>query len=150
MNKKISVLLLLFSISLQPVMADGLIQVASNFDVEQTTNRMEKILTTKGMTIFNRINHAAAAEKVGIKLRPTELLIFGNPKVGSPLMQCQQKVAIDLPQKALIWEDEKNNVWISYNDPAYLVDRHNITGCEKVINKLKNALAGISAKAAKE
>ncbi len=150
MNKKISVILLFFSISLQPAMADGLVQVASNFNVEQTTNRMEKILTAKGMTIFNRINHAAAAEKVGIKLRPTELLIFGNPKAGSPLMQCQQKVAIDLPQKALIWEDEENKVWITYNDPAYLADRHNITGCEKAIDNIKNALAGISAKAAKE
>ena len=150
MNKRFALTFCLFFILLQPVMADGIVKVSSDFNVEQTANRMEKILVAKGMTIFNRINHSQAAEKVGIKLRPTELLIFGNPKAGSPLMQCQQQVAIDLPQKALIWEDKENKVWISYNDPEYLARRHNITGCEEAIDKIKNALAGISAKAASE
>ena len=100
------------------------------------------------MTIFNRIKHSEGAGKVGIKLRDTELIIFGNPKVGSPLMKCQQSVAIDLPQKALIWEDEKHNVWISYNDPQYLVKRHNVSGCEEIVDKISKALAGITKAAA--
>jgi uncharacterized protein (DUF302 family) len=87
-----------------PVMAaEGVIDVKSAFDVEETANRLEGLLNEKGMTIFERIKHSDGAANVGIELRATELFIFGNPKVGSPLMQCQQSVAIDLPQKALIW-----------------------------------------------
>ncbi|MEM9511403.1 MAG: DUF302 domain-containing protein, partial [Cyanobacteria bacterium P01_E01_bin.48] len=86
------------------VAAEGLVNVQSEFDVEETANRMESILEEKGLTLFNRIKHSEAAAGVRIELRDTELIIFGNPKVGSPLMQCQQSVAIDLPQKALIWE----------------------------------------------
>jgi uncharacterized protein (DUF302 family) len=77
-------------------------------------------------------------------------MIFGNPKVGSPLMKCQQSAAIDLPQKALIWEDDNDRVWISYNDPRYLEKRHNISGCEEVITKIEKALAGITKSAAGE
>jgi uncharacterized protein (DUF302 family) len=77
-------------------------------------------------------------------MRETELIIFGNPKVGSPLMKCQQSVAIDLPQKALIWEDDESKVWISYNDPRYLEKRHNISGCDEVISKIDKALSGIT------
>ena len=102
------------------------------------------------MTIFNRIKHSEGAANVGIELRKTELIIFGNPKVGSPLMKCQQSVAIDLPQKALIWEDADAKVWISYNDPGYLQKRHNIAGCEEVISKIKKALSGITKSAAGE
>jgi uncharacterized protein (DUF302 family) len=99
------------------------------------------------MTIFNRIKHSEGASKVGIELRDTELIIFGNPKVGSPFMKCQQSVAIDLPQKALIWKDDKAKVWISYNDPSYLEKRHNVIGCEEVISKIGKALAGIAKSA---
>lgn len=127
--------------------ADGLIHVQSVFSVEETADRLESILKKKGMTIFNRIKHSESAGKVGIELRDTELIIFGNPKVGSPLMKCQQRVAVDLPQKALVWKDDKARVWISYNDPRFLEKRHNITGCEEVISKIEKALAGI-AKAA--
>lgn len=105
-------------------------------------------MNEKGMTIFNRIKHSEAAGKVGIELRETELIIFGNPKVGSPLMKCQQSVALDLPPKALIWEDDQARVWISYNDPGYLGKRHNISGCEEVISKIEKALAGITKAAA--
>jgi uncharacterized protein (DUF302 family) len=108
---------------------------------------MEIILKEKGMTIFNRIKHSEGASKVGIELRDTELIIFGNPKVGSPFMKCQQSVAIDLPQKALIWKDDKAKVWISYNDPSYLEKRHNVIGCEEVISKIGKALAGIAKSA---
>lgn len=81
-------------------------------------------------------------------MRETELIIFGNPKAGSPLMKCQQSVAIDLPQKALIWKDSEGNIWISYNDLRYLEKRHNVSGCEEVISKIEKALAGIAKAAA--
>ena len=125
----------------------GLISVKSAHDVTTTADRLENILKQKGMNVFIRINHAQGAQKVGKELRPTELLIFGNPKVGTPLMQCRQSVAIDLPQKALIWQDDQGQVWLSYNDPTYLVDRHEITGCAEVVKKIKGAL-GNFAKAA--
>ena len=129
--------------------ADGLINVKSSHDVKITMDRLENTVREKGMTVFIRINHAAGAQKVGQKLRPTELLIFGNPKVGAPLMQCSQSVAIDLPQKALIWEDEQGQVWLSYNDPRYLAMRHGITGCDEVINKINNALSNFANAATK-
>jgi uncharacterized protein (DUF302 family) len=78
------------------------------------------------------------------QMRPTELIIFGNPKVGTPLMQCAQSAAIDLPQKALIWEDANGEVWLSYNNPAYLVERHKVTGCEPVVEKITTALANFA------
>ena len=126
---------------------NGIISVKSSHEVKATADRLENVLKQKGMTVFIRINHAEGAQKVGIKLRPTELVVFGNPKVGTPLMQCSQSTAIDLPQKALIWEDEKGQVWLSYNDPNYLVERHGITGCAEVIKKIENALSNF-AKAA--
>ena len=126
---------------------NGIISVKSSHEVKATTDRLENVLNQKGMTVFIRINHAEGAQKVGKKLRPTELVIFGNPKVGTPLMQCSQSTAIDLPQKALIWEDEKGQVWLSYNDPNYLVERHGITGCGEVIKKIETALSNF-AKAA--
>ena len=126
---------------------NGIISVKSSHEVKATADRLENTLKQKGMTVFIRINHAAGAQKVGKKLRPTELVVFGNPKVGTPLMQCSQSTAIDLPQKALIWEDQEGTVWYSYNDPNYLVERHGITGCAEVIKKIEKAL-GNFAKAA--
>jgi len=128
--------------------AEGMVDVKSSFGVKKTADRLESILKDKGMTIFNRIKHSQAAKKVGVKLRETELIIFGNPKVGSPLMKCQQSVAIDLPQKALIWKDSEGETWISYNNPGYLAKRHSISNCEKVISKIEKALAGITKAAA--
>ena len=126
-----------------PAMAvDGMLDVVSAFSVEETADRMESILNKKGMTIFQRIKHSEAAGKVDVPLRETELIIFGNPKIGSKLMKCQQSVAIDLPQKALIWNDENNKVWISYNDPRYLEQRHNVVGCEETISKIENPHTG--------
>lgn len=119
---------------------NGLISVKSSFGVKVTADRLEKALKSKGMTIFARISHSEGALKVGEILRPTELFIFGNPKVGTPLMQCGQSIAIELPQKSLIWEDNEGQVWFSYNDPAYLAKRHNISECEEPINKISGAL----------
>jgi uncharacterized protein (DUF302 family) len=126
---------------------EGMISVKSAHSVAVTADRLEKILGSKGMTVFKRINHAAGAQKVGKTLRPTELVIFGNPKVGTPLMLCSHSVAIDLPQKALIWQDEAGQVWFSYNDPQYLALRHNIQGCDKVLKKVAGALGNFAKKA---
>jgi len=128
---------------------NGLINTQSAHNVKTTADRFEGILKTKGMTVFTRINHADAAQKTGQTLRPTELIIFGNPKVGTPLMKCSQTMAIDLPQKALIWKDESGTVWLSYNDPNSLAIRHNIKGCDKVIKKIENALSNFSKAATK-
>jgi len=126
---------------------EGMISVKSAHSVAVTADRLEKILGSKGMTVFKRINHAAGAQKVGKTLRPTELVIFGNPKVGTPLMLCSHSVAIDLPQKALIWQDEAGQVWFSYNDPQYLALRHNIQGCDEVLKKVAGALGNFAKKA---
>lgn len=108
---------------------------------------MESILRDKGMTLFNRIRHSRSAGEVGVELRDTELVVFGNPKGGSPLMKCRQSVAIDLPHKALIWKDDAGNVWISYNDPRYLEKRHAIGGCEPVLSSMEKAVSGIAESA---
>jgi uncharacterized protein (DUF302 family) len=125
----------------------GLINVKSSHDVKNTADRLEAVLNEKGMTVFLRVDHAEGARKVGQELRPTELVIFGNPKVGTPLMQCSQTMAIDLPQKALIWKDESGQVWLTYNEPQYLAARHGIDGCKAVLDKVQNALKNF-AKAA--
>ena len=137
----------LFFLTSQAYADNGIISVKSSHEVKATADRLENTLKQKGMTVFIRINHAEGAQKVGKKLRPTELVVFGNPKVGTPLMQCSQSTAIDLPQKALIWEDQEGTVWYSYNDPNYLVERHGITGCAEVIKKIEKVLSNF-AKAA--
>lgn len=128
---------------------NGLVNVKSNHNVKMTADKLEGILKSKGMTVFTRINHAAGAKKVGKELRPTELVIFGNPKVGTPLMQCAQTVAIDLPQKMLIWQDAAGATWLTYNDPTHLMRRHKIKGCDPVIEKVKGALSNFANAAAK-
>ena len=123
---------------------DGVVRVKSMHSVNVTVDKLESALKNKGMTIFKRVSHSGGAAKVGLELRPTELMIFGNPKVGTPLMQCGQLAALDLPQKALIYEDKNGQVWFAYNDPQYIAERHNISGCNDVINKISKALAGFS------
>lgn len=153
MRKTVFTVFIVFSLIFVavPVFAsDGMVDVPSDFSMSETVNRLEDVLKQKGMTIFKRISHSDGAAGVGIDLRSTELVIFGNPKVGSPLMKCEQRVAIDLPQKALVWKDEDDQVWISYNDPGYLVKRHDVEGCELVVVKVKKALAGITNAAAKK
>ena len=147
MQKLFCAIITIFLLTTSVYAGNGIISVKSAHDVKTTADRLESTLKQKGMNVFSRINHAQGAQKIGKELRPTELIIFGNPKVGTPLMQCQQSVAIDLPQKALIWQDAKGQVWLSYNDPDYLVERHGIQGCAEVIKKVKGAL-GKFAKAA--
>lgn len=141
--------MLMFMITiLSSCSADTMIDVKSSFGVQETGDRLERVLEEKGMTLFNRVKHSEAAEEVDVELRDTELIIFGNPNVGSPLMKCRQRVAIDLPQKALIWTDSSGETWISYNDPRYLEKRHDISNCEDVISTIETALAGIAEAAA--
>ena len=121
--------------------SNGIIRIKSNNSVGATIDKLQSVLNSKGMTIFKRVDHAAGAEKAGLELRSTELLIFGNPKVGTPLMLCSQTAALDLPQKALAYEDENGQVWLAYNDPVYMAQRHNIEGCEEPVQKVSNALA---------
>ncbi len=126
-----------------------MINVASSHAVVETADKLEKIFLSKGMKVFQRIKHSEGAKNVGVELNPTELIIFGNPKIGSPLMKCAQTVAIDLPQKALVWQDDNKKVWITYNDPMYLKQRHNIQGCDKVLEKVSGALSKMTGAAAK-
>jgi uncharacterized protein (DUF302 family) len=151
MQKVIFIFITTFLFSTVAIADDhGLISMKSFHSVKSTADRLEKALAAKGMRIFARINHAEGAKKVGKTLRPTELVIFGNPKVGTPLMQCKQTVAIDLPQKTLIWQDKSGQVWFTYNNPAYLVKRHAIKGCDKVIHKISHALANFAKVATAE
>jgi uncharacterized protein (DUF302 family) len=124
--------------------SDGVVRIKSKYDVATTVDNLESALKSKGMTIFKRVSHSGGAEKVGLEIRPTELMIFGNPKVGTPLMQCGQLAALDLPQKALIYEDAEGQVWFAYNDPQYIAGRHNIKGCDEVVIKITKALANFS------
>lgn len=144
MIKIISYALFSLVISSSVLAAESIISIESQATVKETADRFEKILTEKGLTIFARINHGRNASDVDLTLGPTEVIIFGNPKVGTPLMQCSKTVAIDLPQKTLFWEDTQGQVWLSYNNPEYLKERHNIQGCEQVINKISDVLAMLS------
>ena len=137
-----TILALVFSSSV--FAAETLISIESHHTVKETADRFEKILDQKGLTVFARINHRKNAATVNLELDPTEVVIFGNPKIGTPLMQCSKTVAIDLPQKALFWEDKNGQVWLSYNNPEYLKERHNIKGCEQVINKISTVLGKLS------
>jgi uncharacterized protein (DUF302 family) len=106
--------------------ADGLTTIASSHGPKATMDRLEAEVKAKGMTVFARIDHAAGAAAVGLSLRPTEVLIFGNAKSGTPLMQSVQTIGIDLPLKALVWQDAAGSTWLSYNDPAWLAQRQGV------------------------
>jgi uncharacterized protein (DUF302 family) len=123
--------------------ADGLIVVKSPYSPKQTMDRLEDVVKKRGLNVFARIDHAAGAAKIGKTLRPTELLIFGNPKGGTPFMECAQSVGIDLPLKALVWEDASKQVWLGYNDPAFLAQRHGAAQCPVAAN-LRKALDGMA------
>jgi uncharacterized protein (DUF302 family) len=123
--------------------ADGLVAIKSPYPAKETMNRFEDIAKQRGLNVFARIDHAAGAAKVGKTLRPTEVLIFGNPQGGTPFMECEQSVGIDLPLKALVWEDAQGQVWLGYNDPAWLGRRHEAAACPAVMG-LTKALGGLS------
>jgi uncharacterized protein (DUF302 family) len=128
--------------------ANGLVTMRSSFGPQETMKRLEAEVTAKGMTVFAHIDHAAGAMAAGLPLRPTDLLIFGNAKGGTPLMQQVQTIGIDLPLKALVWEDETGATWLSYNDPAFLTQRHGLDeSAQATVNAMTAALAAIANKA---
>lgn len=128
--------------------AQGLTTIRSNFGPRETMDRLETAVKAKGMTVFARIDHAAGAATAGLPLRPTEVLIFGNARAGTPLMQSIQTVGIDLPLKALVWQDGSEQSWLSYNDPAFLAQRHGLGGeTDAVVGAMTAALAALAKSA---
>lgn len=120
--------------------ASGLALTRSAYSVAETIDRLEAALRAKGLTIFARIDHGANARRIGVDLRPVQLLIFGSPKIGSQLLTSNPMVGLDLPMKALAWEDDDGKVWLAYNRPQYLADRYDIRDRAAVIAKMKGAL----------
>jgi uncharacterized protein (DUF302 family) len=127
---------------------DGLTTVPSSYGPKDTMDRLEAALKAKGLTTFARVDHAAGAAEVGLPLRPTELLIFGNARGGTPLMQANQTVGIDLPLKALVWQDASGKTWLSYNDPAWIAGRHGLGHEVDATVAAMTALLDATAKAA--
>jgi uncharacterized protein (DUF302 family) len=128
--------------------ADGLISIESRYGPEETMNRFEAEVRAKGMSVFAHIDHAAGATAVGLSLRPTELLIFGNAKTGTLLMESAQTLGIDLPLRALVWQDASGTAWLSYDDPAFLAHRHGMDGADNTtVNAMAAALKALASKA---
>lgn len=128
--------------------APGLITFRSRFSPEETAGRLVAAVERRGLTVLARIDHAAAAERVGLRLDPTEVILFGNPKAGTPLMQSRQTIGIDLPLKALIWRDGEGVTWVSCNDPAYLAQRHGIDDNQDLLAAMTEGLTAIAREAA--
>src|SRR5438876_6458635 len=126
---------------------EGLTSIRSRFGPKETMDRLQAEIRAKGMTVFARIDHAAGAAEVGLTLRPTELIIFGNARGGTPLMESVQTVGIDLPLKALVWEDAGGETWLSYNEPSWIAQRHGVANAEPVVSKMSAALSAMSRKA---
>jgi uncharacterized protein (DUF302 family) len=122
----------------------GLITISSSHSATETVNRFEAALKEKGIHLFAKIDHGEGAKTVGLSLRPTIVLLFGNPQAGTPLMQSNQTIGIDLPLKALVWEDEKGKVWLTYNDPEYLAERHNITDQADAVKAMSSGLQALA------
>lgn len=128
----------------------GIITIESKHSVQDTLDRLTEIMASKGITIFARVDHAAGAKKVGTEMAPTQLLLFGNPKLGTPLMMSSRTIGIDLPLKALAWRDDNGKVWVSYNDPAFLKARHEMSNRDPVFEKMGGVLKGLIGKAVSE
>jgi uncharacterized protein (DUF302 family) len=126
---------------------EGLETIASSFGPKDTMERLEREISAKGMKVFARIDHAAGAAEAGLYLRPTDLIIFGNAQAGTPLMQESQTVGIDLPLKALVWQDEAGKTWLSYYEPNWIIERHGLAIEAEVIDKMTVALSAVSIKA---
>ncbi len=133
---------------MQPEGPEGFVTLASHYAPKETADRLSAAVAAHGMTLVARVDHAGAAAKVGFDLRPTELLIFGNARVGTPLMQASQLIAIDLPLRALVWQDEAGATWISYVDPASIAARHGIAdAAAKSVDMMTLALQAVTAEA---
>ena len=128
--------------------SNGLVSVQSHVSVHETLNRLQAALAARTLTVFARVDHAVGAASIGLPLRPTEVVIFGNPKGGTALMQDQQSAGIDLPLKVLIWEDAGGKVWFTYNDPAWIAQRHGLGDASAVAVKAMTALLNTIAQEA--
>ena len=126
---------------------EGLTSIPGSLGPKETMDRLEAEIRTKGLTVFSRIDHAAGAAEVGLPLAPTNVIIFGNARGGTPLMQSAQTVGIDLPLKILVWQDAANNTWLSYNEPRWIGQRHGVAGVESTIDKMADLLAAIAREA---
>ena len=127
---------------------DGMTALLSSFGPTETMKRFEEAVIARGIANLGRIDHAAAAAKVGLELRPTEVLIFGNPTAGTPLMQAAQTMGIDLPLRALVWQDEDGKTWLAYNDPRWLATRHGASvGTDRILDAMTATLADIAREA---
>jgi uncharacterized protein (DUF302 family) len=130
--------------------SDGVTTVQSTYGAKETMDRLEAEVKAKGLTVFARVDHAAGAAAVGMQLRPTELLIFGNALGGTPLMQESQDAGIDLPLKALVYQDAAGEVWLAYNDPSWIADRHGLGATiAQNVQALSKALEALAAAAVK-
>jgi uncharacterized protein (DUF302 family) len=152
--RKGSLLAILFALIWLPMLettataAEGLITIQSHYGPKETMQRLEAAVKAKGFTVFAHIDHSAQAAQVSLNLPPTDLLIFGNPKGGTPLMRSNQTIGIDLPLKALVWQDEKGATWLSYNDPEWIVQRHGgAGGTEDTVGAISAALKAVAASA---
>lgn len=148
--KQTTSIFMVFALLLSASMAladTGLVNLRSRFDVEKTAERFAAAVTEAGLKVFNRIDHAAGAAKVGKTLRPTQLIIFGSPKVGTALMTSDQRVGIDLPLKALVWQDAEGKVWLSYNSADHVFNRFAIDDRPKVKGNVTAALDKLARKA---
>lgn len=133
---------------MQAVTTNGLIACVSKFGPKETVDRLAAAITTRGISIMARIDHAAAAAAIGMELRPTEVLIFGNPRAGTPLMQAVQTVGIDLPLKVLVWQDADGTTRLAYNDPQWLAQRHGVdAGLDRTLHTMADALAAVAREA---
>jgi uncharacterized protein (DUF302 family) len=127
---------------------DGLTACVSSHGPKETMDRLIAAVTSRGMTVLARIDHAAAAAKTGMELRPTEVVLFGNPRAGTPLMQAAQTIGIDLPLKALVWQDAGGKTWLAYDDPNWLAKRHDaLVGTERSLGAMTDALAAVAKEA---
>src|ERR1043166_1371332 len=127
---------------------EGLTSIQSSFGPKATMDRVEDEIRAKGLNVFARIDHAAGAAEVDLALAPTDLIVFGNARGGTPLMQSVQTVGIDLPLKILVWQDAANNTWLSYNEPSWIAQRHRVAGRESTVEKMADLLRAIAKEAA--
>lgn len=128
----------------------GLIAYPSNHSTQSTMDKLESVAKTHGLKVFARIDHAAGAQSINQPLRPTQLLIFGHPKGGTPLLQCDQTWGIDLPMRVLAWEDEQGKNWLGYTDPAVLAHKHQAAGCDAAFKRLTISLDALVREAVKD
>lgn len=146
MKKLIAMIAVLFAIA-APANAGGMLKMESPYSVKVTLDRLSAVIEERGIKVFARVDHAAGAKSVDEELPPTELILFGNPRIGTPLMKLNREVAFDLPLRALAWRDDEGKVWLAVTNPAELNQVYSLAGADGVIDKMTGALKGLTEKA---